>query len=390
RPQPPEPARLALYALVALLALAGAWSFNLDNVYADMRFQQGQGYTESQRAGLDEQIVGASFYLEAIRQEPRQDFYYLNLGRSLMTIVAIKAEAQGAPLGQVDPQARVETLLRLQDPLAVQEFVLQRSPLEVMSYARAVLERARELNPLNKDHYANLARMYNFWYQTLAREQDPELLRQAVEWYRRGHEIAPQDVTILNEYASAAARLGDYELATRLLEESLRLDPRYADTPVRLGELLRLQGRHAEAVDRYLAALERNPHALDNQIAQIAQGLSGQPEQLLRLRAAYAAAAAARPDDAGLLAVVGLLSDRAGDLEGAAAAFGRVVQLQPDNLEARQNYTLVLSDMLQYERAAAEAQALLDRARQSQQVTEQDRAAIAALVAFLQSRAAGG
>jgi tetratricopeptide (TPR) repeat protein len=386
-------AGLAIYAVVMALAIGGAWAFNVDNVYADMRFQQGMGYTESRSAGIEAQLVGASYYLDAIGQEPRQDFYYLSLGRSLMTIVALRAEelqAQGQPLGQPDSGARVETLTRLPDALALQDFVLQRSPAELMSYAEAVLKRARELNPLNKDHYANLGRMYNFWYQTLGGGQDPELLRTAVGWYRQGHEIAPQDVTILNEYASAVARLGDYPEAERLLEKSRELDPRYPDTALRLGELLRLQGRPAEATDQYLAALERNPRALDGQIAGISAALRGHPEQILRLRAQYEKALAARPDDPALLSIVGLLSDRAGDLAGAADAFGRVVQVQPENLEARQNYTLVLSDMMQYERAAGEAQALLERAEQGGQVTEQDRAALQALLDYLRARAASG
>ncbi len=43
----------------------------------------------------------------------------------------------------------------------------------------------------------NLARMYSFWYSRF--DRNPEQLRQAIEWYRQGHEIAPQDVVILNE-----------------------------------------------------------------------------------------------------------------------------------------------------------------------------------------------
>lgn len=387
----PGLAGVALYALIALLALAAAWSFNVDSVYADMRFHQGQSYTESERAGFEQQIIGTSYYLDAIRQEPNQDFYYLSLGRSLMTIVAIQAESRGpdAPLGQVDPNASVEALLRLPDAPAVQQFVLQRTPVEMMSYARAVLERARELNPMNKDHYANLARMYNFWYQTLAAGQDPTLMEQAVEWYRRAHEIAPQDVAILNEYASATARLGRYEEAEQLLEKSRWLDERYPDTLARLGEVLRLQGRDAEAVDRYLEAIQRNPRALDGQLTAIAAEIEDR-ELLLRLRDGYAQLLEQSPEDIGLLAVVGLLSDRAGDLPEAADAFGRIVQLQPDNLEARQNYTLVLSDMLQYDRAAAEAQELLDRVRQSGQIDERDQARIEVLLDFLRAKAAAG
>jgi tetratricopeptide (TPR) repeat protein len=73
--------------------------------------------------------------------------------------------------------------------------------------------------------------MYNFWYQNLSGGQDREALTQAIEWYQRAHAIAPQDVAILNEYASAVARSGDYDQALALLEKSRWLDPLYNDTP---------------------------------------------------------------------------------------------------------------------------------------------------------------
>lgn len=383
---------MLIYAIVVAVALLGAWAFNVDNVLADMRFQQGQGYIDDPRGGLDQQIVGANYLLDAIRMETGQDFYYLSLGRSLMTMVSLRAEdsrQSGVPLGEINPNANVDTLLRLNDAPALQSFVLSQTPLELMSYARAVLLRANELAPLNKDHAANLGRMYNFWYQNLSGSRDLDLLLQAVDWYRKAHELAPQDVTILNEYASAVARTGDYQQAMALLEKSRALDGRFNDTVLRIGDVLRAQGRYQDAVDQYLAAIARDRAALDTQITTIAAALAVEPEQLLRLRAGYEQAREQYPDDARILAIIGLLSDRAGDLEGAASAFGGVVQLQPANLEARQNYTLVLSDLLRYDQAAQQAQELLALAAQRQDTTDQERAALEALLAFLQNRAAG-
>jgi O-antigen ligase/tetratricopeptide (TPR) repeat protein len=296
------PAAVVAYGIIALLGLSGVWSFNVDNVYADMRFQQGQTYTEDPQADLGRYIVGTSYYLDAIRMEPQQDFYYLNLGRSLMSIVDIRRQTTGVELGQPRADAQVDDLLRLPDADAVQQFVQQQSPLALMSYAEAVLLRAHELSPLNKDHFANLARMYNFWFSRLTR--DPKLLEQAVDWYRRGSEVAPQDVTILNEYASAVAlqantlrESGDeagaqakFEQAGALLERSRSIDPLYGDTEGRSADVLRLQGRYAEAVDRYTAILEKNPRALDGQITTIIESMRSAPDQLLRLRAVYEAA----------------------------------------------------------------------------------------------------
>lgn len=385
-------AAMGVYAVILILVFFGVWASNVDSVLADMRLQQAQGYIDSPGARLEQQIVGASYLLDAIRMEPDQDFYYLTLGRSLMTMVSLRADEarrSGASLGQIDPNASVATLLQLDDTAELQAFVLRRTPMELLSYARAVLLRAQQIAPLNKDHAANLARMYNFWYQTLSGGQDRDALAQAIEWYQRAHAIAPQDVAILNEYASAVARSGDYDKALALLETSRNLDPLYNDTLLRMGEVLRAQGRFAEAVDQYLTLLDRDPSALNGQISAIATVLSSDPVQLARLRDRYRAAQASRPDDPQLASIVGLLSVRSGDLETAASAFAEAVRLQPDNLEARQNYTIVLSDLLRYDQAAQQAQELLTLASQRQETTDQQRAAIEALLGYLRQRANG-
>jgi tetratricopeptide (TPR) repeat protein len=389
-----------VYTIIGLLALAGVWFFNMDNVYADMRFQQGQNYADNPSADFGQQIFGLDHFLDAIRREPGQDFYYLNLGRALMNVTDLRRQEPNVQLGQPKPDARVADLLRLADSSAVQAFVTQQSPLALLSYAEAVLERARTLNPLNKDHYANLARLHNFWYSRFSR--DPEQLRQAIEWYQKGHEIAPQDVVILNEYAGAVALLGNhaatqndqaaaqtsFDQANRLLEESKQLDPRYVDTDLRIAEVLRLQGRDAEATDHYIALLEGNSHALDGQINQIIDGLRDQPDQLRRLRDSYAAAAAKKPDDAALHSFIGMLSIQIKDLPRAVEAYARLTQLQPQNIDAHRNYALVLSDTQQYEQAAVEAQTLLTLSQQ-QQASQQQTAALQELINFFRARAAG-
>ncbi|HEU5098536.1 MAG TPA: hypothetical protein VFU22_05925, partial [Roseiflexaceae bacterium] len=396
-----NPAALMIYGIIGVLGLAGVWFFNIDNVYADMRFNQGQGLSDSPNSGLEQQLLGMTYYLDSIRMEPQQDFYYLNLGRTLMNITDIKRQTSNGQLGQPKPDAKLNDLLRMTDNQQVQEYIYKQTPLETMSYAQAVLEQARELNRLNKDHYANLARMHSFWYSRLT--QDPEQLRQSIDWYRQGHEVAPQDVTILNEYASAVALMGNYtrshsdeasarqyyDQAAQLLAKSKDLDPRYTDTDLRLADVLRLQGNGAQAIDMYLKLLAANPHALDGQITQIADSLRDQPDQLRRLRDAYTAAAAAKPDDAALLSFIGLISVRMNELPQAADAFSRWTKLQPQSFEARRNYTLVLSDTRQYPQALAEAQALLGLA-QAQQLPQDQQGAIQGLVEFLKAQGAGG
>jgi tetratricopeptide (TPR) repeat protein len=383
---------------VLLVALLGAWFFNVDNVYADMRFQQGQFYTETPNADLNQQLVGIAYYLDAIRMEPAQDFYYLNLGRSLMTVVDIRRQNSQIPPGAIKENPRFENLMvgdlraaeqfvlsgqaattlpgSVRNPRSSAEYVLNLSLLETMSYARAVLERAQQISPRNKDHYANLGRMYTFWYSRLSRNQAD--LEAALDWYKRGTEIAPQDVVILNEYAGTIALYGShlqsagdqaganqqYELAAKLLAESKATDSRFADTDLRIADLQRLRGQLREATDFYITTLERNPKALDNQIAGIIESLRTQPEQLTRLRDTYTRLLDQRANDPQAYAILGLMAVRLDQLPDAVDAFSRQTQLAPQNLEAWRNYTLVLSDTKQYQRAADSAQQLEALAQQ--------------------------
>ena len=374
-----NPLSLLVYAIIFAVGLAAAWFTNVDNVYADMRFQQGQIYAEGTNADLRQQLVGTEYYADAIRMEPNQDFYYLSLGRNLMGIADIRRQMEPDNLGEPKADASLRELLQVDDLPAM---LSTEAPLVIMSYAEAVLNRAYELNPLNKDHSANLGRLNSFWYARM--QQDPARLQQAIDWYAKGNAIAPQDVVIMNEYAGAIVALGNYaknqgddvtaqakyDQAAQLLARSKELDARFVDTDVRTADLLRTQGRTAEAVDRYIALLEQNPHALDNQYTLIAGGLRDQPEQLTRLIAAYEAALAKTPDDARLQDIIGRLAVESGDLDRAVGAFEQVVAADPQSIDARRNLLVVLSDTKQYARAADEADAML-RLAEANQNTDQ-------------------
>lgn len=379
RRQAANPLSLLVYGIIFAVGLAAAWFTNVDNVYADMRFQQGQIYAEGTGADLRQQLAGAEYYADSIRMEPNQDFYYLSLGRNLMGIADIRRQMQPDDLGEPKPDASLRDLLQ-EDSLT--SLLSTQTPLVIMSYAETVLNRAYELNPLNKDHSANLGRLHSFWYARM--QQDPAQLQQAIDWYAKGSVIAPQDVVIMNEYAGAIATLGNYaknqgddataqakyEEAGQLLARSKELDARFADTDVRTADLLRIQGRSAEAVDRYIAVLEQNSHALDAQYPLIASGLRDQPEQLARLIAAYEAALAKTPDDSGLQDIIGRLAVESGNLDRAVGAFEQVVAADPQSIDARRNLLVVLSDTKQYARAADEADAML-RLVQASENTDQ-------------------
>ncbi len=368
--------RSLIYAALGLVAIGVAWFTNIDNVFADMRFQQGQVYTDASRANLDQQLVGMGYFIDAIDMEPQQDFYYLNLGRNLMNIADIRRQQLQNNIGAPADNATLGALLDQPNTQAAQQFIYNQSPQAILSYTNAVLQEAYRLSPRNKDNSANLARLHSYWYSRFG--QDPAHLQQAIEWYARASEAAPQDVTILNEYAGSVALYGtvmaqsgdtagaeqQFQQAQQLLERSVNLDPRYTDSQLRLAELLRIRGQGAQAVDIYLALLDTNAYALNTQIGSIASGFASQPEQLARLSERYAALAAASPDDPAYQRAIGQLAIFAGTPDVARDAFARQSQLQPTDFDALRNYTLALSDTGQYEDAVAQGEKLLALAQQ--------------------------
>jgi tetratricopeptide (TPR) repeat protein len=389
-----NPAAYALYALIAAVMLGSVWWFNLSTIYADMRFHEGQSLSQQQGAGLREQILAMDKFITTINNNPREDFYYLNLGRTMMNI-AQQLRAQEMPLGTERDDVSVNDVLALGDVTAVANFVQNHTPLEIMSYARAVLKQARDLNSMNKDHYANLARLNNFWYQWT---QDVAKLQQSSDWYEQANEIAPQDVTLLNEHAnvlmmlsttSAASGQQDYQQrAIDILERSFELDPKYADTSARLAEMYRINGQLAEAADMYVHAIERNPDQINPLVERIAASYQSEPELLDKISTAYLEMAKEREDPI-LYSIGGLLEVRAGDMEDAIEPYKQAAALDPRNLENRRNYAIVLSDTQQYDEALRVARSALEFA-QTQEGKENDVRLFQHLISLIQPKVAGG
>jgi tetratricopeptide (TPR) repeat protein len=92
--------------------------------------------------------------------------------------------------------------------------------------------KAQDLNPLNTDHTANLARLYSRWFAAEPDENGSDLRLKAAEgYYQDALTLSPQNSIIRNEYARLAFDLGrDCDRALALYEESLAVDPFYVDT----------------------------------------------------------------------------------------------------------------------------------------------------------------
>ncbi len=378
----PRPRRLVGYAGIVVVTSLLSWQVNIAPMIADAAYQRAQSTIDRPSATMDQLIDSTGQLVAAISLDPRQDFYYLSLGRGLLAISAQRIASDGLGTPSASTVA-LDALLQM-TPFTLHTLLRQRDAVELLELAAMALERARELAPLNKDHYANLGRMFLFWHQQDG--ADRQLLARAESWYRRGAEIAPQDVTILNEWAGVLLRLERIDEADAILQRSLMLDPTYLDTAVRRAELTRLRGDVDAATDQYLAVIAREPHALDAQIIALARALGEtHPAALARLRDGYAATLATAPDDVRIHAIIGLLSDRAGDRERAAVAFRAIIERQPQNLEARRNLTLVLSGMLQYDAAYLEARQMLALAT-PERVNAAERDALGRLVEWLDAQ----
>jgi tetratricopeptide (TPR) repeat protein len=363
------------YATLLCVGLAAVWSLNLDNAYADMRFQQGQSYSDSANASgnVDQHVIALTYFIEAARLEPNQDFYYLNMGRSLLSLAEVRRR-QNPTAPHTTQEIKLQALIQQPDALAVQSFLATLSAKDITRYAEAALTKAHTINPLNKDHFANMARMYTFWYTRI--EAEPRIQTNILTWFADGVRIAPHDVSILNEYIGAlisyaqsirntdpAAADQALAQAESLLQRSQTLDNRYRDTIIRRADLAQASGDYCTAVTLYSDILQQNPHALDSQITTIIAQLTPQPELLRQLRSAYLANLDS--NDTITLSIVGLISSRIQDYDAAIDAFAQLARLQPSSLEAQQNYTLVLSDAQRYAEAAVQSEKLLSLATQS-------------------------
>lgn len=379
---------LGMYAVLFAIALWWCWWGNIRFVYADVRFHEGEaavaqiGPRTSTEDQMHAQIAGLSRFLDAIHHNVAEDFYYLSLGRSLMEIAELK-RASGAPIGELRGTTDINDLLALRQPIQVRDFVHQRSPIEMISYAESALKRALELSPLNKDHYANLARLNNFWYNWTS---DIERLEYAAAWYEKVNtEIAPNDVALINEHAGirlamasilskdgkAAQAQEHLDRAKQLYERSIMLDPNYGKADLHLGNIFWQEGNVSQAISYYARSVRRAPESLNDQLSDILPLAEYYPEQLRFLRDAYLdgarkSAQAKRKkyeQVASAYATAGLLSIQMNDFAGATEAYSQAIRLNPNALEYYQNYTIALSDTHQYAAALEAARSALALAR---------------------------
>jgi tetratricopeptide (TPR) repeat protein len=229
---------------------------NLDSIRADIVYKQGDSWDKQ-----GQQDAAIAHYKHAIELAPNEDFYYLFLGKVFLDKASV---TNAAPTSLFNDQTQLEGILNLNPQ---QTAILGRTDL--LQAARAVLTRAREINPLNTDHSANLARLYQSW-ANLATDpaQKAQLAEQSSQYYAQATSLSPHNAVLWDEWARGDLLLrNDPDAALQKLQESLKLDTEFDQTYAYLGEVYMTKKDYDNAIPAYQKLLALQPNAVQAQAA---------------------------------------------------------------------------------------------------------------------------
>jgi tetratricopeptide (TPR) repeat protein len=260
---------------IAAAALAMVFAFNYNSIRADIIYKQGAPYVANNACdGTGQPIsqcdIAIAHLKQALRHAPDEDFYMLALGASFLNKSAASTD-EGSPL--LIESSTYDSVFNLNA-----ERTSQLNRRDALTAARVTLERARQVNPLNTDHSANLARLHRRW-SDLAGSTDERRLRldQSNKFYEQATNLSPNNAQLWNEWAlvhfalyELASQLGDTAAAQAALDEagnkldrSLSLDQEFADTYFYLASLYTVRNEPEKAQVALEQALRLNPSNVD-------------------------------------------------------------------------------------------------------------------------------
>ncbi len=336
---------LSLIALLVLALLAGAAAVvsNLHPIQADIIYKQANPYERQ-----DQWPVAIRHYQRAIDLAPREDFYYLYLGR-----------------------AYLEYAKTLQDP---------QQRRTILGRTEETLRQAREINPLNTDHSANLARMYRTWAELAT---DAETRQEMIQRSSRNYEIAttlsPQNAILWNEWGMLYLSTGQFEKAQEKVGYSLEMDPGFEQTWTIQADLYANQDMITDALEAYQTSLEIDQKQVDVWLR--VGDIHRQREAWEEAIEAYETALDLRPGYTQAWRVLGSMYAQTGRAEQAVEALQRVLELAPgakDAWDTHRVLAILYNQMGQTDTALAHAQQALEAA------PEEQKAQLEQLVAQLQ------
>lgn len=257
---------LAATVPVAIVVLVLVVTTNLNQIRADTIYKQ----ADPLRA-QGQWDVAIAHYKRVLELAPDEDFYYLWLGAAYLE------KASAAPEGQAILASSGGNLAGILSLSFQQTYSLSRQ--DSLTAAKAVLENARILNPLNTDHSANLARLHRRWADLYA--ADPTVrktqLEQSSAQYQIATTLSPNNAVLWNEWSTVMMALSDaartagdtagaatfMQDAQAKLDHSLELDQLFEQTHLIRAQLARTQGQTEEARRAYEQAMKLNPYSSD-------------------------------------------------------------------------------------------------------------------------------
>ncbi len=287
-------ADIGVVALGVILPVAVAFliaATNISIVRADILYKQG---LSSEKA---EQWDGAIFFYDkAVQTAPKEDFYYLFLGRAYMEK---GKDSQGNTREQL------------------------------LSQSEKMLKKAREIAPLNTDHSANLARLHRTWGGLVQGDQRVAHLNKALSYYADATSLSPNNAQLYDEWGQTYFALGEYEQAEAKYQQSLAIDRKYLQTYLLLGELYMRQKDWDKALAIYQQALEVDPKSADLYSAVgYVHTQKGDMEAALQ---AYQKAVELRPKNYNDRKNLAILYNQLGRIDDAIREATEAYNLAPDN-----------------------------------------------------------
>ncbi|MGQ9668110.1 MAG: tetratricopeptide repeat protein, partial [Anaerolineae bacterium] len=282
---------LAGLILLPLAFLALVYT-NMHIIQADVYFKQGK-----RAESLQQWDAGIAYYQKAIDLTPRQDYYYLFLGRAQLQKAEMTADtAQRERLVEQSLQA---------------------------------LQTAQKLNPLNTDHTANLGRLYRLWAQMT---DDPakrqERFEQSLRYYAQATRLSPHNAGLFNEWGLVYYYMGRYDEAMQKYQQSLALDSEFSQTYLLMGDVYLAWEQWDNAVEAYRQALALEPDLVQAHSALgYAYARQGRIQEAIRENLYVTSVS---PSDYISLRNLALLYQQIGDITNSLAYAERALPLAPE------------------------------------------------------------
>jgi tetratricopeptide (TPR) repeat protein len=196
------------FVMLPMVALVASNLLNLQIIQADIIYK-----TAMQFDAQGQPQVAVPVFQRALERSPNEDYYYLFLGRAYLNLTGTLT----------DPTQRENTL----------------------NQAEAELKRAQQLNPLNTDHTANLARLNSQWaLLSTTPDSRQKHIDISDQYYQKALKLSPNNVGLWVEWGKLTLQLQNKLPETQqIISHTLDLDPTYVPDYQLQGDFYTAQAR---------------------------------------------------------------------------------------------------------------------------------------------------